>query len=202
MPCRSTSSATRSGRRLDAAMSAGARQPDDRSPAMSASPIFPAPSTAIRRSSTAMPNAMQPGARAVARSVRGRRTHPGRAPGPAEQEDLAGQPLPLAVRREQLGRLPPLDPPSRERRVQLDEREVSDETVVVAAETLGRDHADGPRPDAAFACEPVPHHVGREVVQALEVDRRGEPVQAWMRAAARGRGAGARPARTAVARRG
>ena len=35
-------------------MSAGARQPDEMSPAMSASPIRPAPSTAIRRPSIVM----------------------------------------------------------------------------------------------------------------------------------------------------
>ena len=54
MPWRSASSSTRSCRRAVAAMSLGDRQPDESRPLISASPIFPAPSTAIRRSSTAM----------------------------------------------------------------------------------------------------------------------------------------------------
>ena len=142
---------------------------------MSASPIFPAPSTAIRRSSTAMPNAMQPGARAVARSVRGRRTRDEPRAQPSRRISPASpchSPYGRAARPS-----PTLDPPSRERRVQLDEREVSDETVVEAAETPGRDHTDpdhGPMPRSRvsrFRTTSV------EVVQALEVDRRGEPVQ-------------------------
>ena len=54
MPWRSWSSVTRSARRLEAMMSSGVRQPEESSPEMSASPILPAPSTAIRRSFTAM----------------------------------------------------------------------------------------------------------------------------------------------------
>src|SRR5829696_4738125 len=49
MPCRSESSASRSSWRAVAAISDGLRQPEDRRPAMSASPDFPAPRTAIFR---------------------------------------------------------------------------------------------------------------------------------------------------------
>ena len=52
IPYRSSSSVTRSGRRLDAVISSGVRQPEERSPEMSASPILPAPRTAIFRSFT------------------------------------------------------------------------------------------------------------------------------------------------------
>ena len=45
---------TRSARRVEATISPGSRQPEESSPEMSASPILPAPRTAIRRSSTAM----------------------------------------------------------------------------------------------------------------------------------------------------
>ena len=50
IPWRSASSLTRSARRLEATMSAGLRQPEESRPEISASPILPAPSTAIRRS--------------------------------------------------------------------------------------------------------------------------------------------------------
>ncbi len=52
IPCCSRSSATRSSRRVEAEISPGSRQPDERRPATSASPIFPAPRIAIFRSST------------------------------------------------------------------------------------------------------------------------------------------------------
>ena len=52
IPWRSRSSAARSSRRVEAASSAGARQPDESRPLISASPIWPAPRTAIFRSST------------------------------------------------------------------------------------------------------------------------------------------------------
>ena len=50
-PCRSRSSATRSSRRVEAPISPGSRQPDESSPVIRASPIFPAPRTAILRAS-------------------------------------------------------------------------------------------------------------------------------------------------------
>jgi len=54
IPWRSRSSAARSSRRVEAESSAGSRQPDESRPLISASPIWPAPRTAIFRSSTAM----------------------------------------------------------------------------------------------------------------------------------------------------
>ena len=54
MPCRSRSSAARSSRRVDAESSACVRQPDESSPLISASPIWPAPRIAIFRSSIAI----------------------------------------------------------------------------------------------------------------------------------------------------
>ena len=53
-PCRSRSSVARSSRRVEAESSAGVRQPAESRPAMSASPIWPAPRIAILRSSTAI----------------------------------------------------------------------------------------------------------------------------------------------------
>jgi hypothetical protein len=53
-PCRSCSSVARSSRRVEAESSSADRQPDESSPLISASPIWPAPRTAIFRSSTAI----------------------------------------------------------------------------------------------------------------------------------------------------
>ena len=55
IPCRSASSSARSCRLTVATMSSVERQPEERSPLTSASPILPAPRIAIRRSSTAIP---------------------------------------------------------------------------------------------------------------------------------------------------
>ena len=83
----------------------------------------------------------------------------------------AGEPLPLLVRREQLGRLAGLDPAAAERREQLDEPEVADEAVVVAAEPLERDHADRPGADPALAAEPREDDLGVVLAEPLEVER-------------------------------
>ena len=85
-PYRSTSSATRSSRRDDAESSAGSRQPEERSPAISASPIRPAPRTAIRRSSTmadTMPPCAHDGARCEPRPPRRRARDRGPSPAAA-----------------------------------------------------------------------------------------------------------------------
>jgi hypothetical protein len=54
MPWRSSSSFARSSRRTVATISSGLRHPVLSRPAISASPIWPAPMIAMRRSSTAM----------------------------------------------------------------------------------------------------------------------------------------------------
>ena len=52
IPCARRAAAQRSSRRPEATMSPASRQPDESSPPIRASPILPAPSTAIRRSFT------------------------------------------------------------------------------------------------------------------------------------------------------
>ena len=54
MPCRSRSSVARSSRRVEAESSSAVRQPAESRPAISASPIWPAPRIAILRSSIAI----------------------------------------------------------------------------------------------------------------------------------------------------
>ena len=101
---------------------------------------------------------------------------PGTRPSrPAEQEDLGGEPLPLLVRGEQLGGLVPVHPAAGERRLELHQGEVADDRVVVASEAFHRDDAHRPRADRGLADEAPAHHLGGEVVEALEVDRRREP---------------------------
>ena len=96
--------------------------------------------------------------RATRAEIRGR---PGdEAARPAEHEHLAREPLPLLVRREERGGLGTLDPAAGQRRVELDEREVADEPVVVASEPFERDHADRPRADAALARETAEDDAG------------------------------------------
>ena len=63
----------------------------------------------------------------------------------------------------------------RSARRQLDEAEVADEPVVVAAEPFEADDADRPRPEAALALEPRRDGGGRDVVQPLELDRAADP---------------------------
>ena len=140
MPCRSCSSSARSWRRAVTTMSPFFRQPDDSRPATSASPIFPQPRIAIR---LAMPESRRLGGR-----------HGHEAACPARQQVHRCQPRPLAVRREQLLRLPTLHAPAAERAEQLHEPEVADEAVIPAAEPLQRDDAERPRAEPALAEQP------------------------------------------------
>ena len=120
---------------------------------MSASPILPAPSTAILRSSTGMPS-LGPGARPATAvpSHASARAASGSAPGTSPRFQPASRyaparPLPLAVGGEQLRRLGRLHPAPAHSGHQLDEAQVADEAVVPAAEAGERDHADRPGPD-------------------------------------------------------
>src|SRR5436190_544972 len=61
---------------------------------------------------------------------------------------------PLAIRLEQLGGLPRLDPAAPQRRAELDEPEVAHQPALEAAEALETDDPDGPRPESALALEP------------------------------------------------
>ena len=80
---------------------------------------------------------------------------PGTSPAaPAAHQVDAREPGPLLVRREQLGGLVELDPAAPERGAELDEAEIADEPVAVAAEAFERDHAERPRPEPALAQEP------------------------------------------------
>ena len=89
----------------------------------------------------------------------------------ADHQVETREPAPLAVRGEQLRRLLRLDAGApTERRDELDEPEVADEPVVVATETLERDHARRPRPEPPLAADPAHERVGRGVVQPFEVD--------------------------------
>lgn len=82
----------------------------------------------------------------------------------------AREPLPLAVRLEQLGCLPAFDPPAPEAGADLDEGEVPDEAPLRPAEAFETDDPDRPRPEAALALEAVGDRRGRYVVEALEVE--------------------------------
>src|SRR5581483_8730044 len=80
----------------------------------------------------------------------------------------------LAVRLEQLRRLPALDRAPADRAQELDETEVADEAVIPAAEALEADDADRPRPEPPLPLEPSHDRVRRPVVQSLELDRAAE----------------------------
>src|SRR5436190_10988183 len=95
------------------------------------------------------------------------------APEPLEEID-AREAGPLAVRLEQLGRLPGLDPPAAHRRDQLHEPEVAHEPALVTAEALEADDADRPRAEPRLAHEPRGGCVGRHSAQTLELQRAAE----------------------------
>src|SRR5436190_5677551 len=95
------------------------------------------------------------------------------APEPLQEID-AGEAGPLAVRLDQLGRLPRLDPPAAHRREQLHEPEVADEPALVPAEALEADDADRPRADPRLAREPRGCGVRRHSAQTFELKRAAE----------------------------
>ncbi len=90
----------------------------------------------------------------------------------------AGEPLPLLVGRQQLGRLVSLDPAAPERRAQLDERQVADQASLRPPESLEADDADRPRPEPALPLEPAGDDVRGQELEALEVERPADPDQA------------------------
>ena len=109
----------------------------------------------------------------------------------------AREPRPLAVRLEQLRRLPALDPAAAQRREQLHEPEVGDEPAVVAAEPLEEDDADRPGAEArarAGAARPTPRSAARAAARARAS---GRAARAWRRGASPARAAAARRARPA-----
>src|SRR5580765_4631401 len=163
MPWRSSSSRARSSSRTVATISPGSRQPPLSSPRRSDSPIVPAPRMATRRAST--------------RPSLGSFRQAHEALGERVQQIDAREPGPLAVRLEQLGGLPALDPAAAERGEQLHEAEVGDEPAVVAAEALEEDDPDRPGPEPAFAEEPFGRCFARERAQPLEVERTADPYQ-------------------------
>ena len=176
------SSARRSARRPVATMSRGSRQPDDRSPEMRASPILPAPRTAIlgarRRPSAKSRTGDEPPGRAArpraqkAGDVGVRAVDQPAAP-PGEQV-RTGKALPFAVRDEELRRLGGLDPASAQGGHQLDQAEIADQPVVPTAEAGEDDDATGPWTDRALTPQPRGHRGRRHVAQALEVQRPAE----------------------------
>ena len=149
--------ATRSARRAVAATSDGSRQPDDSSPEMSDSPIRPAPRMAIFRESTiarectAGQAAVRDDARTSRALIHARSAHESALE--ALQEIDAREPLPFAVRLEELGGLAWLGPTPTQRGEELHESQVVGEAGVVAAEPLQREGADRPWADAPFALE-------------------------------------------------
>ena len=94
----------------------------------------------------------------------------------AGEEIDAGEAGPLAVRLEQLGRLPRLHclPPA-ERSHELDQPEISDKPVLEAAEPLEADDASRPRTQAALARDPAHDNIGWQVVEPLELEAAAEP---------------------------
>src|SRR6185437_14824702 len=101
----------------------------------------------------------------------------------AGEEIDAREAGPLAVRLEQLRRLPALHGAAAQRAQELDEPEVADEPVLEAAESLEADDNGRPRAEAALALDPADDRVGRQVVEPLELeaaaqtdDRRASPL--------------------------
>ena len=76
---------------------------------------------------------------------------------------MLARPGPLAVRLEQLRRLPAFDLTAAQRAQKLDEPEVADEAVVVPAEPFEADDADRPRAEPALALEPLRDHRRRSM---------------------------------------
>ena len=163
----------------------------------SASPILPAPRTAIRRSVDRHARSLRPPCapprRAHAREVRSAPRD--EAARPAEQRALAGEPLPLAVRREQRGGLLGPRPSGPERGEELDERRGRRRARGRSGRALERDHADRPRAEAALARETARGRRRSGGAQPLEIDARARAGRASTRAAARARGGAARAAR-------
>src|SRR4051812_30167671 len=125
------------------------------SPERSASPMRPAPMIAMRD----IRESLRCGAQ-------------GQQPARVAREQVHARDAgPLAVRLEQLGRLPALDLTAAQHAQELDESEVADEPVVHAAEPFEADDADRPRAEAALALEPLRDDSRRLTVQALELDR-------------------------------
>src|SRR5437588_6779744 len=77
---------------------------------------------------------------------------------------------PLAVRLEQLRRLPALDRAAAQRREQLDESEIANQPVLVTAEPLEADDARRPGPEAALALDSRHDGGGRRAAQPLEIE--------------------------------
>ena len=123
---------------------------------------------------------------------------PGSAPGisPRDQPSMSicpASPCHSSYAREQRRGLGGLDPAALERGDELDQPEVADEPVVVAAEPLERDHADRPGADAALAAEPLQDDAG-VVRRAAARDRASaRAARASSRVRSRGRPRGARP---------
>src|SRR6266545_1711285 len=162
IPWRSRSSAARSSRRAVATISDGSRQPVERRPASSASPIFPQPRMAMRRASIVM------------RESLGSRPQRDESAAVAGQHVHARQPGPLAVGLEQLGRLPALHPAAAHGRQELDQTEVAHEPALVAAEPLQTDDACRPGAEPALLLEPARDRLGGQVAQPFEVERSAE----------------------------
>src|SRR5581483_5920854 len=80
----------------------------------------------------------------------------------------------LAVRLEQLRRLPALDRAPADRAQELDETEVADEAVIPAAEALEADDADRPRPEPPLPLEPSHDRVRRPALQSPDLNRAAE----------------------------
>ncbi len=93
----------------------------------------------------------------------------------AGEEVDAREARPLAVRLEQRVGFFCLDAPAPESGRQLDEAEIPRQATFVAAESLERDDADRPRPEAALTLQSPRDDVGREQLQPFEVEPAAEP---------------------------
>src|SRR5256885_9504096 len=138
-PYRSCSSATRSAPRLVMTISEASRQPELSKPERRASPIRPPPRIAIF---LFMPESL-------GRASRGQRYQ---AAAEAGEEIHAREARPLSVWLEQLRRLPGLHgPPTAQSAHELDQPEIADEPVLVAAEPLEADDARRPGAETPLA---------------------------------------------------
>src|SRR5581483_2485446 len=92
----------------------------------------------------------------------------------AREQIDAREPGPLAVGREQLGSLPPVDPSAAHRAEELDEPEIPYQPSLEAPEALQADDADRPGPEPSLALEPLGDGVGRLLFQPLQLERAAE----------------------------
>src|SRR5262245_34202583 len=127
----------------------------------------------MRRRSTAMRGSLggSSSADALAPNFRRAQLERHHATSGARHHVHAREAGPLAVAGKDPRRVLGLDPAALDRRADLEQPEVADDTAVVAAEPLRPDEADRVGTDAALALEPGGGRVGGQAPETLRVER-------------------------------